>query len=101
MKIVNPITGPLHPHELKALAAAPFGEAAKAIRKHDPFWGLADGTKIKWIVRCRRNDRGDATIMAASQEEADALAEELTGLDIDWDSDDDDFTILSVTPDTP
>ncbi len=97
---VDPITGPISAQELKALAVAPFGAAAKAIRKHDPFWGRGEGEKIKWIVKCSRRDEGIAEIMAASQDEADDLADELSCDDVEWDSDDDDFKIVSVEPAT-
>ncbi len=93
----DPVTGPLTREELAALVAAPYGEATKAIRKHDPFWGLEAGAKIEWKVRCRSNADGVAYIKAASQKEADALADDLTESDVDWGYDDD-FEVLSVEP---
>lgn len=93
----DPVTGPLSRAELAALVAAPFGEAGKAIRKHDPFWGLAAGEKVEWEVKCKAKKRGVAYVKAASEKEAHKLAEELTDFDVDW-GDDDNFEILSVEP---
>jgi hypothetical protein len=95
----DPVTGPLSRKELQDAAAAPFGEARKIIRKHDPLWGLPAGEKIEWIVECRRTGRSDGTasVKASSQEEAEKLAEGLSDFDVDWD-DDGDFEIISVEP---
>lgn len=96
----NPSTGPLDPETLKALAEAPFGKAAETIRKYDPQWGRRPGEKFDWEVTVRRSgaDRGTAIIKAASQEEADALADDLTESEIDWDFDSDGFEVETVEP---
>jgi hypothetical protein len=96
----DPSTGPLDRETLKELAAAPFGEAAAVIRKYDPQWGRGLGEKFDWKVTVRRSgaDRGTAIIKAANQEEADALADDLTEMEIDWDYDSDGFEVETVEP---
>lgn len=48
----HPISGPISPEELQAIAELPYGKAAEALRKHDPAWGMAsaDNPNIKWDV---------------------------------------------------
>lgn len=91
-------TGPIPREKFAALVDAPFGEAAKQIRKFDPLWGLAQGTKIKWRVECSGKLYGGAIVEASSEEEAMKLADKLTTNDVDWDNGSDDFEILSVEP---
>jgi hypothetical protein len=49
---VHPATGPISPELMRALADAPFGKAAEALRKHDPAWGLVtpDRPNLTWTV---------------------------------------------------
>lgn len=101
MATIDPSTGPVPRAEFFSLVEAPFGDAAKKIRKYDPLWGLPPGTKIKWRVECRRTVQyGTAIIEAKTEKAAEAEAEDLTADDVDWDSDPDDFEIVSIKPDT-
>lgn len=97
---LDPSTGPVPREEFATLIDAPYGEAAKKIRKYDPLFGIPPGTKIKWTVRCETMGRRDGTaeVEAASEKEAAALAENLTYDEVEWDFDEDDFRILSIKP---
>ena len=95
MSTLDPITGPLDRETFKKLTDAPFGKATEIIRQYDPFWGRGDGEKVRWKVECEATGRGVAYVEAISQKEANALADDLTMDDIEWD---DDFDILSVKP---
>jgi hypothetical protein len=48
----HPISGPISPEELRAIADLPYGKAGAELRKHDPAWGLgsAENPNIKWDV---------------------------------------------------
>lgn len=97
----DPTFGPLSREKLFDLAAAPFGEALKEIRKHDPLYGLQVGETIKWRVRAVRQARetGFAYVDADTAENAQRLAEALTEDKFCWECDDaDDFDIESVEP---
>ena len=100
----DPISGPIPRERLKELVEAPFGKAKEIIRQYDPLWGRVRGEKIEWLVRVERDgtNAGTASIKPANQEEANELADELTGADIDWDCDYDfnGLIILSVEPKT-
>lgn len=76
---INP-TGPVSAEELRRIADLPYGKAVDELRKHDPFWGRAEGEKIKWRVRYteRVTMRGSVTVEAASEEEAVKIADKLT-----------------------
>lgn len=80
----DPVSGPLTRLQLSALAEAPFGAAAEAIRQHDPLWGIAPGTKLKWRAHFSRSAReeGYALIEATSAEEAEKIACRLPDKDI-------------------
>ena len=97
MSTLDPITaGPLRSRTFKKLTDAPFGKATEIIRQYDPIlgsWGRRGKSDGKSNVRQR--SRGVAYVEAISQKEADALADDLTMDDIEWD---DDFDILSVKP---
>lgn len=97
---LDSITGPLPREKLKELIAAPHGQARKIIQKYDPEWGRTPGEKFEWKIIVRRSgaDQGTAYIKAASKEEADKLADDLTEAEVDWDYDSIDFEILSVEP---
>jgi len=97
----DPIFGPLSREKLQELSAAPYGEALKEIRKHDPLFGLREGETITWRVRATRQAReyGYANVDAASQEEATRIAEKLDEANFSWDCDDaDEFEIDTVEP---
>lgn len=100
MKKLDPITGPMSRETFAAAVAAPAGQAAKIIQNYDPQWGRAPGEKFEWKVRVQRDgsDSGTAYVKAASQEEADELADKLGEGDIDWDYDDGGFYVTSVEP---
>src|SRR5215475_1218923 len=100
MPTKDPATGPLTRSKFKALVAAPFGEAGKEIQKHDPFWGLKDGEKVKFDVEIKAELYGHATVEASSQKEAERLAEKLEVTEIDWEEHYvlDGWSILSVKP---
>lgn len=95
----DPITGPISRDELKALSAAPFGDAAKAIRKHDPLWGLEDGSEIKWKIEFRREQTGYAIVRAATEKGAGLLADKIPADAIEWE--DDDISIETIDPAKP
>lgn len=80
----DPISGPVPRDEFAKLAAAPFGEALKVIKKYDPLWGLKEGEKLTWRVRASSRMHGTAYIEAATQEEADNLADDLSDASFDW-----------------
>ncbi len=84
---LDPSTGPMPREEFYALVEAPHGTAAKAIRKHDPFWGLPDGAKIEWcaIFTKEVEVEGYAYIKAASKSEAEVTAKQLTADKIEYD----------------
>ena len=99
----DPSTGLLTRSEFAEAVAAPAGKAKEMIRQVDPLWGREPGEKFEWLVKVRRSgmDRGRAFVMAASQEEADDLADELDESDIDWDYFGDGFEVESVEPKPP
>jgi hypothetical protein len=97
--LLDPSTGPVPREKFAEIVNAPFGHAAKLIRKYDPLWGLPAGAKIKWKVECRRTlQYGTAYVEATSDKAAAAEAEDLCGDDVDWDNDPDDFDIISIEP---
>ena len=95
-------TGPMTRDELMALANAPYGAAAKAIRQHDPLWGRTAGETINWRVQVKglATVTGYATVEAATEEEALEAVESLDSDDIEWDDfdDPDDFSAEEATP---
>lgn len=99
----DPATGPIPRDRFKELVELPAGKAAEAIREYDPLWGRRPGEKIEWKVRVERSgaDNGTAYVKAATEKEAEALAEKLTSCDIEWDYDDDGFIITEVEPYAP
>lgn len=99
--MTDPSTGPIPREKFAELVNAPFGEASKAIRQHDPQWGRAPGAKFQWLVHVERSgsDQGRAWVDAASQEEAEQLAANLSTFDVDWEYDGDRFMVVSVEPD--
>lgn len=94
----DPVTGPISSKRLRELVDAPFGGAAKAIREYDPFWGRKEGEKIEFEVIVNGRNQGRAVVMAASQDEADKLADDLSDGDIDWVFGLGDFEIITVQP---
>jgi len=102
----DPIFGPMTREQFRALVTAPFGVALEAIRRHDPLYGRKPGEKLRWKVTLRREipEIGTAIVIAATQEEADDLAQDLSEAQISWDVDDrayydDNGTIEKVEPD--
>jgi acyl-CoA reductase-like NAD-dependent aldehyde dehydrogenase len=86
--MADPISGPLTRDELRELAAAPFGEAARIIRRFDPLWGRqTEGELIRWRVRFIREvtEEGYAYVEAATKDDAERLADEIPVSQIDWD----------------
>lgn len=98
--VKDPSIGPIPRSKFREIAALPYGRAAKEIRKYDPMWGLAQGEKIEFRVECRGTMTGVAYVKASSQEEAEKAADELTGIEVDWDYDDG-IDIISVEPKKP
>lgn len=92
----HPSYGPLDREQIAKLTASPYGVATETIRQHDPEWGRAPGEKFEWEVTVRRDADGVALVKAANKKEAEELAYDLTGAEIDWETDDDDFDIVSV-----
>jgi hypothetical protein len=96
-------TGPITREKLFELAAAPYGEALKEIRKIDPLWGFAPGEKIKFRVTASRyaREEGFATVEAETEEEAKELADKLKESEFSWDAvgfDTEGFEIEGVEP---
>lgn len=99
----DPIFGPIPPDEFRTFASLPYGEARKAIQKRDPLWGIETGQPIEWKVKFTRKvyEEGYATVRAATQEEAQKIAEKMPEYQISWSADDCDETeIESVEPKT-
>lgn len=91
--MAHPISGPISPEELKALADAPYGKAAVELRKYDPLWGKlsrdADDPQpvIAWNV-CLSQEvtmRAHVTVEARTEEEAMEIAENLSEQKLSWD----------------
>lgn len=97
----DPSTGPIPREKFAELVNLTAGKAREEIQKYDPFWGLQSGGKIEFEVVVTGRMEGRAYIKASSQKEADALADDLSDSDIDWDYGDGDFDILSVEPHKP
>jgi hypothetical protein len=93
-------TGPVPRAEFADLVNAPFGQAVKVIRKYDPLYGRQPGEKIKWVVQVQEMGRRDGTaeVEAASEKEAEKIAENLSSDDVEWDYDGADFRIVSIEP---
>lgn len=91
-------SGPLTPDELKALAEAPYGEATKAIRKHDPLFGRKPGEDIRWRVEATNVSIMVAYVHAENEEEAQRLAEKLNSCAWKFSRANEDFEIISVEP---
>lgn len=87
----HPISGPISPAELKALADLPYGKAADALRVHDPAWGLATPDKpiIKWEVTLTASMPVYAVVEVEAPDEATArkMALETRLRGRDWESD--------------
>lgn len=100
MAKLDPVTGPVPREEFAQAVAAPAGEAAKILRRYDPFFGKAAGEKITWKVRVRRSgyDKGTAYVEAASEKEAGELVDDLDDDEIDWDYGGEGFEVVSVHP---
>lgn len=82
----DPVTGPFSRDEFSALVNAPYGQAWKAIRKHDPLFGRTSGERFKWLVTLEQDCpmRAHAFVEACSEDEARELAENLPFNDLDW-----------------
>lgn len=93
---LDPSTGPISREKFKELIDAPFGAAAKEIRKFDPLFGRAEGKTVKWRVTVQRDsqDQGIIYVDASSEEEALTIAEEANDSDVDWDYDNSGFTAI-------
>jgi hypothetical protein len=94
----DPVTGPLSREKLHELAAAPFGAATKEIRKHDPLWGLEEGTPIEWKIEFKQERTGFAVVKAATEKGALAVADTLPMDEIEWEDDDFGIEIESAEP---
>jgi hypothetical protein len=82
-------TGPISQEQMQALAESPaFGVATAELRKHDPFWGRADGEKIRWRVTIYSKALMKATafVEASSEDEANKLADAIEDSSLDWDA---------------
>ncbi len=99
---LDPVTGPMSREEFAEAVNAPFGEARKAIRKHDPLWGRETGEMIKWEIKFTRtvHEVGFATVEATTEKEAEKLADKIPESQISWDVGDDcgDIEIEDVSP---
>lgn len=75
----DPVSGPIPRDIFDELVTAPYGVAAKTIRKFDPTWDRAEGEKFKWRVRFEREvtEVGYATVEAESADEAEQIAQNL------------------------
>ena len=99
----NPF-GPLSPAEFQEAVDAPFGQAAVILRKHDPMWGRFknEGDKIRWRVKFEQTVTMGATsyVEAATEAEAEALAELIPAKDLTFDQfiSDDEGELMSVEP---
>lgn len=103
MTMNDPATGPIPRDKFAEIIAAPFGEAAKLIRKFDPLWGRVPGEIIKWRVVVEREvtETGVAYVKAATKEEAMKLADNLPDTEFSWEPTGGfgpDYTALAVEP---
>lgn len=96
---LDPITGPLTRAEFAELVNAPYGVAKKAIRKHDPYYRLEPGEKVRFRVEASGRMRGIAYVEATSQKEADKLADALSDASFDWQDSGCGFDIVTVEAD--
>ncbi len=96
---LDPITGPLSRAEFAELVTAPYGEAKKQIRKHDPYYRLEPGEKVRFRVEASGRLRGIAYVEAISQQEADKLADALSDASFDWQDSGCGFDIITVEVD--
>lgn len=101
--MAHPISGPISPEELQAIAELPYGQAAVELRKHDPAWGKAprDGGKIRWTVFCTQRVIMEAEVMveAETEEEAMDLVADMREGDLNWDyNSSEDFEVESAEP---
>lgn len=82
----DPSTGPIPRDVFASLANAPFGKALETIRQYDPLHARAEGEPIKWRVILRRKmwERGTVIVEAASETEAESMADEISCNQIDW-----------------
>lgn len=99
MPKIDPVSGPVPREEFRRLVELPYGKAREAIRKYDPCYGLEPGKKITWEVKVKaRRCYGTAYVEAATEEEAESAAQDIEGYEVDWDTDREDFEILSIEP---
>lgn len=81
--------GPLSPEEFKKLVDAPYGRAVNVIRRFDPLYGKtsSEGEKVKWRVTLHQDVTMSAsvTVEAATEEEAEILAEAMDDDKLNWD----------------
>lgn len=102
--MTHPISGPISPEELQALAELPYGRAAVELQKHDPLWGTTSGdAAIKtWKVTVNKADPMKATVFVQAPTEAGArsLVNAMEDWEFDWEPDyTEDFEIWSVEVD--
>jgi hypothetical protein len=94
--MIDRVTGPLSREEFAELIDAPYGEATKRIRKHDPFYRLGPGEKVRFRVEASGRMHGTAYVEASDQKEADKLADELGDASFNWQDNESGFDIISV-----
>lgn len=99
MAKLDPITGPVPRAEFAEAVAAPAGGAAKIIRQYDPFFQRAEGEKIRWRIEAKSQMTGVAYVEAATQKEAEKLADDLDDAEFDWTSRWGIDEIVSIEPD--
>lgn len=97
---LDPVTGPIPRDKFQEIVVSPHGEARKIIQKYDPLWGRVPGEKFRWKVTVAATRlEGTAFVEAATQKEADDLADKLQDGDVEWGDGFCDFDILTVEPD--
>ncbi len=97
--------GPLTPEQFQQAVDAPYGGAAEILRSHDPMWGKfpSNGEKIRWKVQMHQQVTmaAIAYVEAETAEEAWALAEQIDGRSLTFDTFigvDDDSEVYDVVP---
>lgn len=100
--MAHPATGPITPEQMRALADAPFGKAAEALRKHDPAWGLAspDNPLRKYDVTLTAMLPATAVVEVEAtnpdQARKIAMQERFSSLDWDIDGNPEDVEVVDV-----
>lgn len=95
---MNKSFGPLSADEFQSLVSAPYGAAVKTIRKYDPLYGKVstEGELVKWKVTLQKEVTmtGYVIVEAATEEDAENIADTIDENKIDWDEEESTFPMV-------